>query len=113
MTVQTTHEASSTDARARRDEGAALADEAAGDWWRTTADRAILTMADLGRPFTADDLFDVTGLPEATSPRALGARFLAAGHAGAIVPVGYTTSRRPGAHRAVVRVWRGAQSVAA
>ena len=96
---------------AERDTGAALADEAAGAWWRSTADAAIAAMADRGVPFTADDLFDVTGLPESTNPRALGARFLKAAHAGVIVGVGYTTSRRPGAHAAVVRVWCGSHAL--
>lgn len=95
------------DARDRRDLGAALADEASGEWWRSTADRAIAAMAALGRPFTADNLVEHTGLPEAASPRAMGARFLTAARHGVIEPVGYTTSRRPSARMAVVRVWQG------
>lgn len=95
------------DARAQRDQGAARADDNAGPWWRSTADQAIAAMAALGRPFTADDLVDHTGLPEAVSPRAMGARFLTAARHGVIEPVGYTTSRRPSARMAVVRVWRG------
>lgn len=97
-------------AQAERDAGARVADEVAGAWWQQTADAAIEHMAARGVPFTADDLVDVTGLPEARSPRAMGARFLTAARRGVIVPVGYTTSRRRGARCAVVRVWRGAQS---
>lgn len=95
------------DAHAQRDAGASLADDAAGSWWRSTADAAIVALAALGRPFTADDLVERTGLPEATSPRAMGARFLAAARAGIIEPVSYAQSRRRSARCAVVRVWRG------
>lgn len=97
------------DARSQRDHGASLADEAAGQWWRSTADQAIDAMAAMGRPFTADDLVEHTGLPEATSPRAMGARFLAAVNAGRITQVGFARSRRRSARCAVVRVWVGVQ----
>lgn len=97
------------DARQQRDAGASLADDNAGPWWRSTADQAIAAMAAIGRPFTADDLVDSTGLPEAVSPRAMGARFLTAARRGVIEPVGYTRSRRRSARCAAVRVWRGVQ----
>lgn len=96
-------------ARALRDEGAARADASAGAWWRSTADQAIQAMAALGRDFTADDLVEVTGLPEALSPRAMGSRFLLAARAGVIQPVGFAVSRRRSARCSVVRVWRGVQ----
>lgn len=95
------------DAQANRRRGAAAADEAAGDWWRSTADQALDAMAALGRAFTVDDLVERTGLPEATSPRAMGARVLRAARAGRIARVGYAPSRRPSARGAIVRVWRG------
>jgi hypothetical protein len=97
-------------AQAERDAGGSLADEAAGRWWQQTADAAIEAMAARGLPFTADDLVEVTGLPEATSPRAMGARFLSAARSGVIVQAGYATSRRRGARCAVVRVWLGAEA---
>ncbi len=108
QTTADSRQAASHHAERDRKAGAALADEAAGASWRSTADAAIAQMADRGVPFTVDDLVDITGLPEARNPRAMGPRFSAAAHAGLIVQVGYTTSRRPSAHSAVVRVWRGA-----
>lgn len=93
-------------ARGAREAGAAAADEAAGEWWRRIADQAIRAIARRGLPFTADDLVDRTGLPEAANPRAMGARFTSAHRDGVIRLVGYAMSR-PSCRGAVVRVWQG------
>lgn len=92
---------------ALRDAGTAQADAAAGDWWKATADQAIDHLAATGRPFTADDVRDL-GVPDPSSPKAWGARFLSASKAGRIVRVGYTPSRRASVHAHPVAVWQGA-----
>lgn len=97
---------------ALRDEGVALADEAATDWWRSCADRAINTLAATGRPFTADDVREL-GVPDPASPKAWGARFLMASRQGRIVRVGYQPSRRASVHAHPVAVWQGPTEEAA
>lgn len=98
--------------RALRDEGTAIADENAGDWWRSCADQAIDTLAATGRPFTADDVRDL-GVPDPASPKAWGARFLAAAKSGRITRIGYTPSRRASVHAHPIAVWQGTSSEAA
>lgn len=93
--------------RALRDEGVAIADENADQWWKATADQAIDHLAATGRPFSADDV-RALGVPDPVSPRAWGARFLAASKQGRITPVGYVQSARPSVHAHPIRLWRGA-----
>lgn len=92
--------------RALRDRGAAVADENAGQDWRSVADRAIDHLASTGRPFTADDV-RALGVPDPSSPRAWGARFLAASKQGRIERVGYAPSRRASVHAHPIAVWKG------
>lgn len=93
--------------QALRDEGVRVADENADDFWKATADQAIDHLASTGRPFTADDVRDL-GVPDPTSPRAWGARFLTASRQGRIVRVGYVPSRRASVHAHPIAQWRGA-----
>ena len=92
---------------ALRDEGVRVANDNEDEWWKSCADRAIDTLAATGRPFTADDIRDM-GVPDPTSPRAWGARFLTASRQGRIVRVGYVPSRRASVHAHPIAQWRGA-----
>jgi hypothetical protein len=92
--------------QALRDEGVARVDAAQDEWWKSCADQAIDTLAAAGRPFTADDVRDL-GVPDPTSPRAWGARFLTAARQGRIVRVGYVPSRRASVHAHPIAQWRG------
>lgn len=93
--------------QALRDEGVRVANDNADDFWKATADQAIDHLAATGRPFTADDVRDL-GVPDPISPRAWGARFLAASRQGRIVRVGYVPSRRASVHAHPIAQWRGA-----
>lgn len=75
--------------------------------WRECADSGIDYLAATGRPFTADDVRALSWVDEPTSPKAWGARFLAAARGGRIVRVGYRPSRRASVHAHPVAVWRG------
>lgn len=62
-------------ARAARDEGLARCDANASDWDRRVVDQAILTAAETGRPFSANDFRD--RLPEITNRNLIGTRIRA------------------------------------
>lgn len=80
--------------------------DAADDWWRSTAERALLWWAESGVEFDAFDLTQL-GVPDPDHPNRWGALFGAAKATGLIEPVGYRQSRRPGRHGGVCRVWKG------
>lgn len=87
--------------------GTTRADLAADQLWKTLADAAINRLAATGEPFTADDV-RALGVPDPSSPKAWGARFLTAARQGRIVRVGYVPSRRPSVHAHPIAQWRGA-----
>lgn len=87
--------------------GTATADLHADRVWKQLADAAIDRLAATGQPFTADDVRDL-GIPDPTSPKAWGARFLFAAKAGRITRVGYVPSRRPSVHAHPIAQWIGA-----
>ena len=87
--------------------GTGRADLNADDLWKEQADAAIDQLAATGEPFTADDVRDL-GVPDPASPKAWGARFLAASRQGRITRVGYVPSRRPSVHAHPIAQWRGA-----
>lgn len=87
--------------------GTARADLAADADWKTQADTAIQQLADSGVPFTADDV-RALGVPDPTSPKAWGSRFLTAAKQGRIVRVGYVKSQRPSVHAHPIAQWIGA-----
>jgi hypothetical protein len=93
--------------RAARDHGVDLADHGAWTPWRDRADAWIAEMAATGVTFTADDMVACLGLPVASSPNAVGARFLKAARAGTIVKIGYRPSTRASRRASVVAVWQG------
>lgn len=67
--------------------------------WRIAARDAILSLANTGRPFTADDLIDIVGLPhdlEVNKNNSVGAVILNALRSGQIVNTG---ERKPSARR--------------
>lgn len=76
--------------------------------WRRAADVAIKTLADSGRPFTADDLVALVGPPVAPSGKAMGPRFSHAAQAGIIRPVGFRESSRVSGR--ILRSWTGGPS---
>ena len=90
---------------ALRDYGIAQANENGDAWWTSCADRAIEYLADLGQPFSADQVAELVPAPD--HPCRWGARFHAAVRAGVVVPTGYTLSARPSRHRGVQRVYVG------
>lgn len=90
-----------------KQDGTSRADASADAWWKATADQAIDHLAATGQPFTADDVRDL-GVPDPSSPKAWGARFLSASRQGRIVRVGYQPSRRLSVHAHPVAVWQGA-----
>lgn len=99
--------------RVLRDAGTMAVDQRDDNaWWRSCADQAIDALAASGRPFTADDVREL-GVPDPSSPKAWGARFLAAARAGRIVRVGYQPSRRASVHAHPVAVWQGPGEAAA
>ena len=90
-----------------KEQGTRRADEAADAIWKQLADAAIDRLAKAGEPFTADDVREL-GVPDPTSPKAWGARFLSAAKSGRIVRVGYVPSRRPSVHAHPIAQWKGA-----
>lgn len=77
-------------------------------WWVDGALRAIDTLADTQRPFTADDLrSEPYAIPEPAHPSHWGALFAKARTEGLIRPVGYCASRTTSRNGGVLRLWRG------
>lgn len=91
--------------RRRRDEGQERVDSHTDEAWKDAADAAIARLARTGRPFTAEDLTDLVGMP----PRhnAIGSRFTTAARAGLIEEIGYKQSTRAARHASRMLVWRG------
>ena len=79
--------------------------------WYEAALCAIHNLAQSGRGFTTDDVWDALAALATftTEPRALGAIMRDAARAGTIQPtVNFVKSRRPVCHSRPVRVWVGA-----
>lgn len=92
-----------------RDQGMALA-EAAVPTWTDDARDAIDYLADRGRPFTADDLVALVGLPRPSEPNrnnAVGAVLGGAARRGRIRRVADATAGRPLSHSRRLTVWEG------
>lgn len=87
--------------------GTSSADLAADKVWKHLVDAGIDRLAATGQPFTADDVRDL-GIPDPSSPKAWGARFLSAARAGRIRRVGYVPSRRASVHAHPIAQWVGA-----
>lgn len=79
--------------------------------WTNTAWDALRQLALTGRPFTADDLTAIVGLPtgQVAEKRnnAVGALFSKMARTGLIARIGYTTSSRKSGHATTIGVWRG------
>lgn len=79
--------------------------------WTDRAHRAIDQLAATGRPFTADDITRLIGLPRpdegVNRNNAVGAVFRAAARRGVIVRVGFTQSGRTRSHGRVLAEWQG------
>lgn len=94
--------------RTLRDQGTFLVDSRPDHAdWRACADSGIDYLAATGKPFTADDVRALSWVDDPASPKAWGARFLAAARAGRIRRVGYQPSRRASVHAHPVAVWQG------
>lgn len=93
-------------ARAARDAGMAQA-EAADllGYDRAIIDQAIVAFAELGQPFSANNLRDL--LPDVRTSL-LGSRFYAASCAGTIVRVGVVPSTKENTHHKPIELWLGA-----
>lgn len=86
--------------------GMARAANAEAQAWKARADLAIVHLASLGRPFTAEDVRAICGDPEHVN--AFGSRLSYAAKKGIIQPAGYEEATRPSRHRAILRCWIGA-----
>jgi hypothetical protein len=80
--------------------------------WKRLARAAIEELARSGRPFTADDVIAIVGLPRpaegSNRNNAVGAMISGAGRRRLIVKTGeYVTSRRPLSHARMIAVWVG------
>jgi hypothetical protein len=93
---------------ALRDEGVDQALNAADTRARLAGEDAIRRLAELGGPFTAEDVRELVGAPLGARPNLLPALFRQAARRGEIVAVGYRPASRPEARQRVLRVWRGA-----
>ena len=94
-----------------RDQGMARALEAAAEW-RELARDALEYLADVGRPFTSEDLVALVGLPhphatEANRNNAVGGLIAGAARRGRIRRVGHVNARRTPSHAASLAVWEG------
>lgn len=78
-------------------------DEQRGSWDRNLIDQAIDAFADLGEPFSANDVREV--LPADVRTTLMGARFTAAAKAGLIQSVGLITSTKRNTHAKPVAKW--------
>ena len=80
--------------------------------WKDEAREAIKCLAVLSVPFTSEDVIAKVGLPSGevgtNTNNAVGAVMTAAAKAGIIRRVGYTNSKRPSSHGAVIAQWKGA-----
>lgn len=92
----------------RKEEGQKLVTKHQTVLWKDAIAVIIDQVAALGDPFTNDDVraaAQLDGLGEPTHPNAWGAATSAASKRGDIKPCGYTTSKQPSRHGAVVRLW--------
>ena len=82
------------------------ADEHAHPGWKYLADRAIRVTAEVLPQFTADDVWEVGGLPTTTENRALGPRMAKAARDGLIEDAGrFVKSRQAQCNGMPRRVW--------
>lgn len=96
-------------ARAARDAGIDLALEAASDWEKALVWQAIEAFAELGQPFSANNLRDL--LPDVRTPM-IGGQFTKASIAGVIVRVGIVMSTDEPTHHKPIGLWLGASAAA-
>lgn len=79
--------------------------------WAEVAYKALRELALSGRPFTADDLVELVGLPtgKVTDKKnnAVGALFTKVARTGLITRIGYTQSARKSGHATTIGIWRG------
>lgn len=92
-------------ARAARDAGIAMAEDAdVTGWDKAVIDQAIEAFAATMRPFSANDIRPLLGDVRASL---MGARFLGAANAGRIRRVGRVTSRKENTHLKDIARWIG------
>lgn len=95
-----------------RDQGEEQALTAADEAWRVHFEMVVERLADSKRPFTSDDVVQVTGLPHRSSANrnnAVGALMAAMAHRGVIVKTGrIVQARRVLSHARELREWIGA-----
>jgi hypothetical protein len=90
-----------------RDQGMAQTTEAQPEW-AEVAWRALMDLSRTGKPFTAEDLVDVVGMPP-TSGKAIGAVFNKAAKRGIIRKVGERPTTRVSSHLRSLAVWQGSR----
>ena len=87
-------------------DGVQQAVDGADKWWWQIAQRALVSLADTGRPFECYDL-TLVGVADPDHCNHWGALFRSAHAAGLIEVHGYTQSRRPGRAGGLCRLWIG------
>lgn len=82
-----------------------LEEAAFDEWWKSCAMTSIRYRAEIGAPFTADDIRREVGEPR--HPNHWGALFRSCRIEGLIAPEGVTQSTTKSRNGGLLRVWRG------
>lgn len=100
------------DGAAARDAALTRVHAAAHPGWIDAARTVLLTLADHGKPFTTDSVWEILemrGVPQTAEPRALGAVVMRLARQKKIVKTGeYRNSSRAINHGRPIPVWKGA-----
>lgn len=85
---------------------AAVSDEEVDLRWSASAEATLRALMASGRPFNADHVREVAGMP--TRPNRVGMLFLHAARRGEIEPVGVAKSTSRSRRHGMITLWRGA-----
>lgn len=93
-----------------KQEGLSIAESSdAAQVWLDSAIETIKQLARTGRPFTAEDVTDIVGLPGGSN-KAVGAAMNRVARTGLIYRYGERPASRTTSHRRMLAVWRGGRS---
>lgn len=101
------HSSLKIEARAARDEAIERVDDNADAEWKEDAYSVVMRLAKVGKPFTADEVWEVLGLGGTHEPAALGPVFLRAAKASAIVKTGRLVPTRFARRHRELTEWIG------
>jgi hypothetical protein len=88
--------------RGRRNKGIKRVKSQTPDWWLQGFSRALFVLKAKGKPFTAEDIRELTGDPP-NHPNAMGAAVNSAVRSGQIQLVGYERAKRKEAQARLIR----------